>query len=258
MFKTAVFAATAALVNAWGEQASHGYGSKSYGYGTVQKQTNNYSFSMPVYRPGHVTAKRRHVGPYQFRRPRIDYRVRKPAPRLNVDGPDAQLGLAKPVFGAVTRAGDIRSRVAHVANRYQRPQIANRRPQFAYKQPQMAFNSGYGATRGAQFGYRAPKVQQEYVAPRQQLRYPDFAAKAVRPTTGFDIAGPMSRNSVAAPQAAMRQTAPVAHYNPKIRVFDYNRARIDYHPKRVQSKPEYYPQPVHVKVQASPMKSHGW
>ena len=270
MFKTAVIAATAALANAWGEHghgshgiASQGYGSHGKGYGGYQKgyetkKSYNYSFAMPAYKQGRVLSKPRHVGPYSYRRPRVHYRVAKPAPRLDVDGPHPHLGLAKPVFGAITRAGDIRQRTAHVANRYRRPNIAARRPQFAFQQPQMNFNSGVGQTAGARFGYQSPVIEQEIVAPQYDMGRMNFARKIAAPATGFDVAGPRSNNSVAGPQTAKAFSAPRGHINPAITRYGYQKPHIGYQSKRVYSAPEYFHKPQHVKVAASPMKSHGW
>merc|ERR1712051_318150 len=80
----------------------------------------------------------KHYGPYQYKRPQINFRLQAPKPKLGV----YQAGLKYQA-----RAGALRMKGPALGAKYTRPGFAPKRPEFSYKRPDIHFVDGQGVAK---------------------------------------------------------------------------------------------------------------
>jgi len=238
------------LGNRFGNMESRiGFGGNGSTY-SMGRPRIAYGYSQPIYKSGRIISREVAVGPYSYRRPRVEYSVNGPQASLGVQGPKAALGVDNPMFAARTTAGRLSTRGAHVANSFKRPEIETFRPQFRFEAPQLSFKGGRAHTQGPDMSYAGPVIKQEFRAPEQHLDAPTFQKELAGPQGHFDVQKPVEQNSVKGPTTQYAFHAPEAHLNPTIRRYGYEAPQISH------KKIEYVHEPVHYK--APEKKMHAW
>ena len=174
-----------------------GYGKSHGGYGQV-----DYKHHVASY------------GPFSYRKPKVDYKVAGPGPKLGVYGPKAKLGVDRAELSYKSKRGSLGVYGPNVGNKFQRPDIKAFRPKFGFSAPKLNFRQGVAKTQRPETSYYAPKIQQTYDAPRYDLHKPRAQAQVAGPKPWLDVNGPSADLSVHRPRTHYARSSPVAYVKP--------------------------------------------
>merc|ERR1712051_196201 len=157
----------------------------------------------------------KHYGPYQYKRPRVDFRIKAPRPDLGVYGPGGKFGLYQAGLKYQARAGALRMKGPALGAKYTRPGFAPKRPEFSYKRPDIHFVDGQGVAKAPSVLYGGAKVQQAYQAPRYSLGGVTAKYAVQGPRPDLRVRAPREHARVAAPSYAIKRESPRDYVRPK-------------------------------------------
>ena len=157
----------------------------------------------------------KHYGPYQYKRPRVDFRIKAPRPDLGVYGPGGKFGLYQAGLKYQARAGALRMKGPALGAKYTRPGFAPKRPEFSYKRPDLNFVEGQGATQAPKVWYGGAQVKQAFQRPSYKLAAPAAKYAVQRPRPDLRVRAPREESRVWAPSYAVKREAPRDYVRPK-------------------------------------------
>merc|ERR1712242_551065 len=189
------------------------YGSLDIGYGGCGHQPRKEHKPHKPKHSFHKPSPKKHVhkttyGPFEYRRPSVEYSVQGPGPKLGVYGPKAKLNIDRATLDYRSKAGDLALRGPQLGNTFKRPDIQAFRPKFDFYAPKLDFQEGRAQTKGPQAKVAGPK-----------------------PWLGVD--GPSADLSVYRPETSYKRQSPSAYVQPAKK----------HQPKKPVHKPVHKPQP---------------
>ena len=157
----------------------------------------------------------KHYGPYQYKRPQINFRLQAPKPKLGVYGPGGKFGLYQAGLKYQARAGALRMKGPALGAKYTAPGFAPKRPEFSYKRPDIHFVDGQGAAHAPSVRYGGAKVRQAYQAPRYSLGGVTAKYAIQGPRPDLRVRAPLEKSGIRAPSYAIKRESPRDYVRPK-------------------------------------------
>merc|ERR1719242_2381982 len=150
----------------------------------------------------------KHYGPYQYKRPQINFRLQAPKPDLGVYGPGGKFGLYQAGLKYQARAGALRMKGPALGAKYAAPSFAPKRPQFSYKRPDIHFQEGVGIAKAPQVAYGGAKIVQSYQAPQYKLGGVTAKYAIQGPRPDLRVRAPVEHSRIAGPSYRVKRESP--------------------------------------------------